>query len=189
MYEIEKKAYLRDEVLDKIKNIANFKYYVEKKDVYFTNVAGRKVNIYTDPIFRIREENGKKILSYKDKSFNQDTEVNKEFEIDITSVDIDKIKDFFKYMGIYKIIEKTKKISLYTIENYKGFYLNIECNEIEGIGRFVEVEIILDNKEVIEEAVSVIDSFFKEIGIREKEIEKRYYIDILMERENEVFNC
>jgi len=187
MYEVEKKAYLREDILEKVKKIATFKYCTEKKDIYFTNVKGRKVNIYTDRVFRIREENGEKILSYKDKSFNNKTEINKEHEIDISNVDLLKLKEFFNYMEIYPFIEKTKKTSLYNMY-YEGFKLNIECNEIENLGRFIEVEIITEDKN-IENAVKAIDNFFEEIGIKEEEIEKRYYIDLLMERNDEVFNC
>jgi predicted adenylyl cyclase CyaB len=183
--EVEKKAYLRDyKTLDKIREIAQYRGDSEKEDTYFAAI-GQKLDLYKDPIFRIRITGNEKILSYKKKRFIEKTEVNEEQEIDISAIDdIQAFRNFFQYTGYYPFIEKKKKTSLYRIENYEGFPVSIEHNKIENLGDFIEIEILVEEKakEKVEKARQVITKLFHEIDISEEDVEPRYYIDLLMEK-------
>jgi predicted adenylyl cyclase CyaB len=58
-----------------------------------------------------------------------------------------------------------------------------ELSEVEGLGWFIELEIIADNedRETIEAGRGRLLSLLKSLGIGEEQIEERYYSDMLME--------
>ncbi|HCL57285.1 MAG TPA: class IV adenylate cyclase [Spirochaetia bacterium] len=183
MIEIEKKAYLKDlKILDKIKEIAFYKGEKHKEDVYFAPINIERINIYKDPIFRIRIEEGKKILSYKKKKFIDKTEVNDEHEIDISGSDIPQMRAFFRHIGYLPFIEKKKKTSLYVVKDLEGYDVSIEHNEVEKLGEFIEIEVLAQNESEAVKVEKIICDLFKKIGIKDEDIEPKYYIDLLMEK-------
>jgi predicted adenylyl cyclase CyaB len=182
MFEVEKKAYLRNfSVLHKIKEIAIYKGEIYKEDVYFAPISNSNTNIYQDPLFRIRLEDNKMELSFKQKKFKDKTEINDEHTIDISSSDPIELRSFFRHIGFFPFIEKKKKTQLYQIMDKFPFPVAIEHNAIDRLGEFIEIEILLEDEHLIEEAHQIIDKIFHDIGVKEEDFEARYYIDLLME--------
>lgn len=183
MIEVEKKAYLKDlSLLDKIKDFAQFKGNFVKEDVYFAQIGANNINVYKDPIFRIRIEEGKQMLSYKKKSLLDKTEVNQEFELDISHLDQSSLRSFFQYIGFYPFIEKIKKTSLYQYLDKNGFTVSLEHNYVDKLGDFLEIEILLEDSALSKKAQQSIADIFKKLSIPESDIESKYYIDLLMEK-------
>lgn len=183
MIEIEKKAYLRDSaVLEKIKEIAVYKGFFDKQDTYYGPDQENKINVYQDRVFRLRKENDKQILSFKKKNFLGKTEVNEEYEMDVSTVKKEDLEVFFYYLGYKSFIDKNKKSHIYIIGNKKGYPVTIEHNLIDQLGEFIEIEILAKEASETEKANQVIEELFSEIGIREEDIEHRYYIDLLAGR-------
>lgn len=184
MIEVEKKAWLKAPgVIEKIKGMAAYAGEMEKEDIYFAPITTERLNIYKDPIFRVRIQNGQKLLSYKKKNFRDKTEVNEEFEQDISSIDLSFLRPFFQYLGFFPFIEKKKTTHLYRLEDFKGFAVCIEVNLIENLGEFVEIEILADREDQVSNADAAIGEIFALLSIPDEDIEARYYIDLLMERE------
>ncbi len=182
MIEVEKKAYLKSpHTVEKIKEIADYKGESFKDDIYFAPIGTTRINVYKDPIFRIRTEKSQKILSYKKKSIVDKTEVNIENEIDITNMEVPKLRSFFQYLGFYPFIEKKKITRLYNYSGRKDISVNIEHNTVENLGDFIEVEILTEKEEHVPTAKKVIDDLFTKLEIKEDDIESKYYIDLLME--------
>ncbi len=184
MIEVEKKAWLKDleKTRKNILKIATFTEKTEKEDIYFAPIMTERLNIYKDPIFRIRIEKGKQFLSYKKKSFRNKTEVNEEQEIDIAHIDLAFLRPFFQYLRFFPFIEKRKETELYIMKNYQGFFVSIEINQVEKLGDFVEIEILIESKDLIEKADQALSEIFEKIEISEEDIEEKYYVDLLMER-------
>ncbi len=182
MIEVERKAYLKDlSILDKIKKISEYTEKSTKKDTYFAPFAIKRLDVYKDPIFRIRSKDGKNILSYKKKKIVEKTEINIENEIDISSLDKPSLRSFFQYIGFYPFIEKKKTTNLYKTKK-NNFDVSIEHNNIENLGEFIEIEILIDEEKDIEKANKAINDLFEKLEIQKEDIESKYYIDLLMEK-------
>ena len=70
MIEVEKKAYLRNnQVLQNIKDIAEYKGYSVKTDRYYGPGSKEVVNLYHDPVFRLRKENQQQIHQRECRAF------------------------------------------------------------------------------------------------------------------------
>lgn len=132
---------------------------------------------------RIREENGKTIITYKRKEFQGNVEVNdeREFSIDDRSPfetlvsDIGFVPDSVKE-------KKTKSWSWTTDDNLEA---TIELSLVGSLGWFIEIEIILDNPDESEtsRATKALYAVLKKCGVDEREIETRYYTEMLAEEE------
>lgn len=184
MIEVEKKAYLNNpKVLENIKQIAEYQGYVEKQDTYYGPKEKKQVNAYQDSVFRIRKEKGRQILSFKNKSFLDKTEVNQENEIDVSSIDKKELELFFDYLGYKSFIDKIKKSHIYIMRRENQFPVTIEHNNIEPLGEFIEIEILTGDENDAPRARDLIDQIFNEIGITETDVENRYYIDLLSGRQ------
>lgn len=184
MIEVERKAWLKDlaKTRENILKVASFKEKVQKDDIYFAPIMTERLNIYKDPIFRIRLEKGKQFLSYKKKSFLNKTEVNEEQETDISHINLAFLRSFFQYLRFFPFIEKRKETELYIIENHQGFFVSIEINQVEKLGDFVEIEILVSKKDEVEKADQALTEIFEKIKIPDEDVEKKYYVDLLMER-------
>lgn len=183
MIEVEKKAYIKNPIIvENIKKIAILEKEEKKEDRYFTKINSSKIDIYSDPIFRTRKSGETQILSYKKKTFVNKTEVNEEHEFDVSTFNLSEFRSFCQYIGFFPFVEKVKHTRLYRLKKGSPFEVAIEHNTIEGLGDFVEVEILLENKNQVEEAGKAIDQILTEIGVSENDVEPRYYIDLLMEK-------
>jgi len=185
MIEVEKKAYLRNnQVLQNIKDIAEYKGYSVKTDRYYGPGSKEVVNLYHDPVFRLRKENQQQILTFKEKSFIENTEVNQEHEIDLSHIPQKDLEKFFSYLGYKPFIDKNKNSHLYYIRNKNGYPVSIEHNHIESLGEFIEIEILAQQESEVPAVHRIIEELFQELGIKDEDIEKRYYIDLLAGRNN-----
>ena len=70
-------------------------------------------------------------------------------------------------------MRKEKKGYAFTYKNSL-----VEVSKIKGLGDFVEIE-FLNSEESVENQVSQLKKILQEIGIDEKDIETRAYIDML----------
>jgi adenylate cyclase class 2 len=176
--EIEKKAWIKniEELENRLKEIAVFSKTDEKSDTYYYMPSdGREIDFKNDPIFRIRKTKKGSFIAYKKRDFSGETEVNQENEFEIITPE--KIEGLIEYVG-YKVLVKKHKFS--RVYSYKN--ASIELNTIDGLGDFIEVEVILTNEDEKERAFEVIDEVFEILNIDKNNIETRYYIDLLLNK-------
>ncbi len=182
-YEIEKKAHLIDPAAAerKLAGFGRFEGEWEKEDRYYLLQPKEKggIDMKKDPIFRIRLEKGRCLLGAKKRSFRGKTEINE--EVEIPAGDPEETLWFFEqYLGLVPFVTKHKKTRLYIVDT-----MRVEINLVEGLGYFLEVEIQKDKLEGEEEEKDIlarIQSMFDRLGVKESDIEGRYYIQMLMEK-------
>ncbi|AWG43075.1 class IV adenylate cyclase [Candidatus Borreliella tachyglossi] len=167
MLEIESKAFIPKNELRRILKLANkkFRFIKEevKNDTYYCD---------TKKTIRIRKFNTSgEIVTFKVKSLDGDIEVNKEIEFRV-----DDINNFILFLEEinFKILYKKLKKSLI----YKKDTLNIEINEIDNLGFFLEVEKIIYDQSELNLAKTEIYEIMKEFQLNNN-IEKKSYYELI----------
>jgi predicted adenylyl cyclase CyaB len=211
--EIERKARICDKklIIEKLKQInceLSFIGEFLKEDIYF---APQKIKNYDDlkkqkTIFRVRRNEENYFLTFKEKTLVDNTEVNKEWEINVFEGNIQELKEFFNRLGIsfsnkerdelvllktaqewveffsrrgyFLVLMKSKKTQLFK-GTLKGQTISFEINEIKNLGDFLEVEIICQNNQEVAKALESIREIFSFLKIDKKSEEPRLYLELL----------
>jgi predicted adenylyl cyclase CyaB len=150
----------------------------DKEDRYYLIgwSPGRPIDMAADPIFRVRIERDEAVLGYKTRRFEGATEINDEREIPLG--DPGPVRHWLEtYLGLRPFVVKHKRTRLFRLAGFER--ANVELNEVDGLGHFLEVEVICAADEIAE-AVALIDAVFAELDVDDSDVEPRYYIDLLM---------
>ncbi|AHH10918.1 class IV adenylate cyclase [Borrelia coriaceae] len=174
MFEIELKAFIPKNKLKEILELANqkFKFIKEetKNDTYYCN---------KEKIIRIRKFNtSKEIVTFKIKSLEDNIEINKEIEFQVDR--IDNFISFLEEMDFKILCKKIKKSMI-----YKKNTLNIEINEIENLGFFLEIEKIIYDQNELNLAKKEIHETIKEFNLQNN-IEKKSYFELILANQSKV---
>ncbi|AAX17221.1 class IV adenylate cyclase [Borrelia hermsii] len=168
MFEIELKAFIPKNKLKKILKLANqkFKFIKEeiKNDTYYSN---------TEKIIRIRKFNtSEEIVTFKIQSLENDIEINREIEFKVDQ--INNFIFFLEEMNFKILYKKIKKSLIYQKGN-----LNIEINDIENLGFYLEIEKIIYDKNELSLAKTEIYETIKEFKLQNN-IEKKSYFELIL---------
>lgn len=145
-----------------------------KKDIYFG-----KNGI---PLFRLRRTESGNAVSYivtsKIKKTEGRSEISRETEFTIDSPE--SFEEFCCGLGFYPVIKKEKKTELF----HRGKW-NLELNEVESLGFFLEAEYLSEEK--LQEGVweKERSSLMSDLGLTEADLEIRPYTELLAEKENQ----
>ncbi|MBN2087762.1 class IV adenylate cyclase [Candidatus Peregrinibacteria bacterium] len=171
MFEVEAKVAISKgdfcKLQKKLKNIAVFKGIYEKKDTYYNNSKGAFI--------RVRDENGDIIFGLKDKGLHGGIEANTEIEWGIK--DAKKWNKILNNIDIKPFIRKNKKTEAYILDNFI-----IELNFVSKLGYFIEIERVVKSKKEILKAKKELIDMFKKLGYSHKDFEKKYYLDMLLNK-------
>jgi len=172
MYEVEAKVRLTEadfkRLMEEIPKFAKKKDVVINKDsYYFADVKGYYM--------RIREKNGKGILTFKIKKRKQGIEVNDEIEIPLK-----KTEDFRKFLskiGINVKIRKEKNGVIYRHGN-----IQLELHYVKRLGHFLEIEILVGSKSEIPQAKKKLNGIFRRLGFSKQDFENKTYLELLKKK-------
>lgn len=182
--EIEASYYLdkdkKEIILDKIKKEFIFKSKIVEEDTYYTD---KEYTFIDDRVcLRTRKTNEEYLeLTYKPKT-DQNTEKygKKEVNISIDVKDYEDIKYVLCELGYLEYVSFKKKREIYS-NNINGFDYNIMLDNIEGIGDFIELEILADTDEEKEMLHDELDNFVLRIGCSNLREKDKPYRDIVKE--------
>ncbi len=124
----------------------------------------------SDEALRIREEEGKASLTYKGPKLDTLTKTREEEIIEVS--DAKTARRILERLGFRKVREVKKKRDYYSLKDFK-----VMLDSVEGLGEYIEVEKAGEKYEPKE----LID-FLKGLGVGEKELERRSYLELLIER-------
>lgn len=169
MKELEIKAWVyednKEDVLFFLESKANFKRSIVKKDIIYSENNKKQID------FRIREINDKFFVTQKVRNFSKNgAEINDEVEFEISNK-----KEFIIFMenlGYCELYRKEKKVDQYYYNS-----MLIEYVEIKNLGKFLEIEILSEEKDLQENENKILDVF--KICKLEKNIEKKPYFLLL----------
>jgi len=196
--EIELKAHVKDDIqnIEALKSLllkkAEYLWAFEKEDTYYFPLSPSDI-----PRSGVRLRGESKTFSdgtvkktayvtYKTKEVRDGIEVNDEKEFEVCSSQYRPVMifdEFLKMAGLNPGFTKHKRGWAFSKNE-----INAELLEVEKLGWFLELEIVLDDVEkdtiIIEEKKKLLMDFLSELGIEKDAIESRYYSEMLKELVN-----
>lgn len=176
--EIEIKAWVDDEqhCRKKLKELAHYAGNIHKIDHYWQKSpeTGTDNDMTKAPRVRIRQEGTQHTVTFKTKELRLDTEVNEEYEFIVS--DPEAFSLLLTKIGYSPWQEKIK-----TGEKWIAGDMTIELCMVEKLGLFLELEILAKDKEqqTVDAARSSLYTMLQKLEIPEKNIETRYYTELL----------
>lgn len=171
MFEIEAKVRLtRAQARDlrkKVVKMATFKKRSLKEDHYYACSSSSSL--------RLRTEDGKSFLHFKEREGKPGMETNEETEFPIDHMA--KWDRLLRDNG-FPLIGKKRKSS----ETYRFEGLSIELNEVKGLGPFLEIERLVERRSEIPKAKREVAALFKRLGFAPKDFERKLYLELLAEK-------
>ena len=180
--EVEMKAWVKDlgQVEQKLGDRARRLDEISYADSYFTFPGIQGFSFHR---FRLRETGKKAIVTVKEKVPGQERGVS-EFEFEVS--DPAAFLEFARIFGFQFMLKKEKKGRRYLLEGGDADFQRgpvVELVRIEGLGDFVEIEIMVDAPEKIAKAEARILEIYQELAIPESAMEGRAYTLLLYAQE------
>ena len=152
-----------DEIKEKIERLgAELVRKEVQEDLYFA--------LPLPSLLRIRRivNTGEVILGYKEIKDKRNEEFD---EIEVKVEDFDKIREILKRLGFKEDIWVKKYRYVYRLGN-----VTFELNRVEGLGDFLDIEVISEN---VEKAKREIWEAAKKLGLKEENVEPRLYQELI----------
>lgn len=196
MTEIELKAhvYEKEKLIQTLKTFATYEKTVSKDDTYYHLKTSKVQNGGKDYIsVRIRKETQSKenktitknYLTYKRKEIRTSenglsTEVNDENETEI--LDTKPLEVLLHDIGFVPALKKQKEVIDFFVQTKFG-KASLELCNVLGLGDFLEIEILSEksDEKTVANVQSELKKILKKCNIPEKDIENRYYSEMLAE--------
>jgi adenylate cyclase class 2 len=183
MTEIELKAHAEnpEQLKARLEALAEYTGAFEKEDAYwFPKNPGSPV---PSSGIRVRRERDKApggeastavYVTYKTKEVRDGIEINDEREFGVSRAE--EFEGLIGLLGLEKGFAKKKEGHA-----YRHGRINAELCRVEGLGWFIELEILSGKKdgETLHKAREELLRFLEELGIGEKALESRYYSEML----------
>ena len=182
MFEVELKYRISQDIYDKImRDLSSkwkFLYEVEERDIYLAHPCRDFAE--TDEALRIRVERKvgevpKIILTYKGPRVGSEGKTREEISTEVS--DLDSCLRIFEKLGFKKVIEILKRRRVYSRENY-----TLVLDDVEGLGKFIEIECVTNSRDLVDECVRSIKKIAEELGLDESLIEKKTYLELMLEK-------
>ncbi len=125
--------------------------------------------------FRLRLDDDAAVCTFKDKEIVDGLEVNREREFTVD--DPDCFRELLDRIGCRVFLRKVKRGTQHSLDG-----VNAELSEVEGLGTFLELEIVRDEEGDTEAARAHLQDLFLEAGISLQEVESRTYTSMLLNR-------
>ncbi|MGB4254256.1 MAG: class IV adenylate cyclase [Rectinema sp.] len=174
--EIELKARVqqREEVESRLSSFMHYIGPINKLDEYW-EVSNARLGDFGGFRFRVRHELASTTITFKEKTFDGDVEINHEFEFSVNGEPA--FKAFIEKMHAHLIYQKQKRGTRWE----DGTGLVAEVVEVSSLGLFLEVECIGDSRVTLqqEEAKSRLYKVIDQCGISRSALEPRPYSQLL----------
>lgn len=183
MIEVELKARVADPAAVEAR-VASFARLVgdfEKLDAYWHGPDWRLQRGAKG--FRLRAEGGTTTVTFKSKRCEGGMEINREREFEVSEPGA--FVEFIERLGCEPFYRKRKVGRRYELDRGAGLTpIAIELVEVEGLGRFIEIEALLEDEEpaALALAQGEIRGALSRAGLGAEDLEPRYYSELLAEK-------
>ena len=191
MKEIEVEVTFSNKKEEVIKKLSKFEYIGEKEicDIYYYDPLRDNLkpedDLRLNETFRVRKTDKICYITYKKQHFKGKLWIySDEYETKIE--DYDTIKNIISLLGLEPLITVHNKRKIYKYKNYE-----IELEDVEGLGIFIEVERMSTDKDEmkIKEEIRDFIRSLKLKDVRELNIGKnQYLLSIKMNRKLNLYN-
>ena len=168
-------------ILSKIKK-EQFEFVDEniEEDTYYTDQE--EVFIRDRICLRTRKINDEALeLTYKPKTDNRTEQYGKkESNVQVKVSDYKDLQYIINELGYKEYVSFKKHRKTYT-KTIDGIVHNIMLDTIEGVGKYIELEMVVHTKEEQESSRTELDDFVKRMGCQDLEKKSKPYRDIVKE--------
>jgi adenylate cyclase class 2 len=169
--EVEAKFPYREGVEEKVREIAELIIEKYEKDVYFAHPC--RDFAQTDEAVRIRQDVEGITLTYKGPKVDAETKSREEVKLKV--YDFDAARTFLGKLGFSDVAEVRKLRRIY------GMGDAIIClDDVEGLGRFVEIEVEADNIEAKERVFQIAER----LGYSKSESIRESYLELILQKKS-----
>jgi adenylate cyclase class 2 len=181
MLEVELKARLHKpaEVEKRVAGFATRLRGFEKFDSYWHGPDWRFVRGTKG--FRVRTDDGKHVVNFKNKRTDAGIEINQETEFEVS--DRSAFLALVQRIGCEPFFEKHKSGSAWRYQSSL-----IELVKVDGLGHFIEIEFMLEQEDPA--AIALAQGELKRIlslaGVAESDIEARGYSELLLAEKDKI---
>ncbi len=169
MLELEVKAALSDDVLERLRRLHLPRVDRQVQvDTYYKHPCIDFVA--TDEALRIRRAEGATTVTYKGPRLSRETKMREEHELVVS--DFREARAVLERLGFTPVatVEKTR-------ERFERDDMCIVVDDVKGLGRFIEVEMLLEER--IEQAEERIFQFLEGLGISRASTIRDSYLELL----------
>jgi len=178
MIEVEVKGYADDAVFERVRASFRFIRKEYQDDTYYGHPCRDFAE--TDEALRIRvkrfDGHFEAFLTYKGPKLDSDSKTREEIEVELP--DPDKQAFILERLGFREVLNVRKTREKYYVD--RGVVLTLD--DVEGLGKFVEIERLVETPSEIPPTVEYLKGVLRSIGV--ENFERRSYLELLLEREN-----
>jgi len=144
---------------------------LNQEDVFFATPEGKGR-------LKLRRVNGKNQLIYYERADDEDAKASQWqlVEMDTSTAD-DLAATLTCALGVDKPVVKKKRV-LYLYDQTR-----IHLDEVDGLGNFVELEVVMRDGQPLEEGVKIANDLMEKLGISPRQYISGSYADWLQEKE------
>lgn len=156
-----------------LKKIGAVKLGVESQsDVYFA--APHRDFAKTDEALRIRSLDGQAVLTYKGPKLDKVSKTREELETPVDETTTTKILYALGFSDA-GIVRKKREV-------FNAGEITVCLDAVEGLGEFLEVEIVAENEKELEISRGKLFEFLKQFGVGEKDSIRTSYLEMVLEQ-------
>lgn len=170
MIEIEKKFQVADfKAIRKELAAENFDVMKDappkfQSDEYFNH---RQLRFELQDIaLRIREVDGRHILTFKGPNQDATTKIRTEIEVEFSEEDAGKMSGMFQGLGMYSVAKVSKTRDTILIR-WQGANVEVCLDSVDEVGCFVELEIVAESQEDVPSAKEKLESLAERFGLKD----------------------
>lgn len=119
-----------------------------------------------DIALRIRNVEDRHILTFKGPNQDATTKIRTEVEVDLTKEKADKISQMFLGLGMHSVAKVSKTRDTVQIR-WQASNVEICLDTVDEVGRFVELEIVVESEEEVPEAKAKLEALAEKFGLKD----------------------
>jgi adenylate cyclase class 2 len=151
---------------------------IEQVDRYFAHPARDFAK--TDEALRLRRTGNENRITYKGPKLDLETKTRREIELPLASGPqaAEDFSGLLLALGFRRVAEVPKRRRKLHF-TWQGFQVEASLDEVERVGRFVELEIVADDQQ-LDAARQSLAALARELGLEKSE--RRSYLELLLEQ-------
>ncbi len=133
----------------------------------------------TDEALRIRRIDQANCMTYKGPKLDSTTKTRQEIELTIAGGPAGAAagEAMWQALGFRRVAEVTKQRQLYHLDR-GGMPIELACDQVQGVGNFVELEIVVDDPAELDRARQALADLARALHL--DAVERRSYLELLL---------
>ncbi len=132
----------------------------------------------TDEAFRLRQFNSEACVTYKGKRLPGNVKTRPEIELAIRQADVPQWLEMMQHLGFVPKPEVRKTRRIFTLGDANKRPFTIALDEVLNLGSFAEIELLVSDAAMLEEARSRIEGLAQSLGLTQ--VQQRSYLSLLL---------